>query len=115
LYDVANGLNLFADLIGNAGPDSTLTQSQNHRFALLLQLTGMASVLEAVADALLKDKIGDDPRQVRVELSLEELGQLRTVADMGRRSVDSLAQEVLSEYCATLRAAFGTHPSPKND
>lgn len=115
LHRVACNLDLLGDFIGNYQADITILESSDHRFGLALQLSGMASLLEAVADALAQEKSAHHPNELIIEFGPEELGELRKVAAMGRRSVDSLVQEVLAGYCATLRAAFGTHPSPKND
>ncbi len=107
LSDVACGLELFSNLIGNAIANSSLLHSENQRFALSLQLSGMASILEAVADSLKQEKPDPHPNKLLIEVSPEGLDVLREVAAMRRCAVENLAHELIEGYANTLRAAFG--------
>ena len=107
IHRVACSLDLLGDFVGNYQADVTILESSDHRFGLALQLSGMASLLEAVADALAQEKSAHRPNELIIEFSPEELGELRKVASMRRCGVEDLVREVLAGYSGTLRAAFG--------
>ncbi len=108
LTDVACSLDLFSNLIGSATANSPLLYSESQRSALSLQLSGMASILEAVADSLEQEKNSNPhPNKLLIDFSPEELDVLRKVAAMRRCAVENLAHVLIEGYANTLRAAFG--------
>ena len=98
-------LDLLSDLFGGEidGYRYPILENEKARRGMFSQLSGLSELLEHVGKAVAKKA----ESELTIQFSESELVELRKVAAMGRRSVNSLVQEVLSGYCATLRAAFG--------
>lgn len=102
LHRVAITLNLFSDLIGRYDGKSDSVFSENHKFALALQLTGMADLLEAVADGLGSRKITLNPDEIAVTLGEEERAKLRILASRRETSVAALAASFVRERLSSI-------------
>lgn len=105
LHRTAITLDLLSDLIGQHGGSADRVFSENQRFALSLQLSGMADVLAAVADGLGAQKITLHPDEIPIKLDREELGKLEILAMRYEASVSAMATSWIRERLETV--AFG--------
>lgn len=100
LHRVAITLDLLSDLIGDSKGERDCLACEDSRFALSLQLSGMAQVLEAVGDALQIRKPSMRENEVMVEFSAEELSKLGIIAARKRQSVQDTIQEMVIDALA---------------
>lgn len=102
LNRVGYSLDLLSDLIGGSN-DSSLLESENSRFALSLHLTGLASTVAALSDALAERKITLHPYEIPITLELEERSKLEVLACQREVSVSAIAAGFIKERLAGLR------------
>ncbi len=87
LHRVAITLELMSELIGNYNGQSELLESEDNRFAMSMQLSGAAQVLEAVGEALQIRAPKKHENEVIVEFSAEELEKLTIIAGREEQSI----------------------------
>jgi hypothetical protein len=90
LHRVAITLELLSELIGNHNGESDLLESEDKRFALSMQLTSAAQVLEAVGDSLQIREPKKRHNEVIVKFSAEELEKLTIIAGREEQSIHDL-------------------------
>ena len=95
LHRVAITLELLSDLIGNGKGESDFLAYEDSRFALSLQLSGMAQVLEAVGDAIQIRKPSMRGNEVIAEFSTEELNKLTIIAARKQTSIQDAIQGIV--------------------
>ncbi len=97
LHRVSITLECLSELLGNYNGEGDLLESENNRFALSLQLSGMAGVLDAVGDALQirTPKAGED--EIVLRFSQEELGQLTVLACRQEESIEGVILSIVSD------------------
>ncbi|MER2531773.1 MAG: hypothetical protein ABTR54_09245 [Candidatus Competibacter sp.] len=97
LHRVSITLEFLSELLGNYNGEGDLLESENNRFALSLQLSGMAGVLDAVGDALQirTPKAGED--EIVLRFSQEELGQLTVLACRQEESIEGVILSIVSD------------------
>ena len=96
LHRVAITLDLLSDLIGDSKGERDCLAYEDSRFALSLQLSGMAQVLEAVGDALQIRKPMMRGNEVVAEFSAEELNKLTIIAARKQTSIKDIIQEMVT-------------------
>ncbi len=97
LHRVSITLDLLSELLGNYSGEGDLLESENNRFALSMQLSGMAGVLEAVGDALQirTPKAGEN--EIALRFSHEELEQLTVLACRQEESIEGVILSIVSD------------------
>ena len=111
LRRVSITLDLLSDLIGDSKGSRDFLAYEDSRFALSLQLSGMAQVLEAVGDALQIRKPMRRENEVIAEFSTEELNKLAIIAARKQTSIQDIIQEIVTNSLA----AFSPDKRPTND
>ena len=96
LHRVAITLDLLSDLIGDSKGERDCLAYEDSRFALSLQLSGMAQVLEAVGDAIQIRKPMMRGNEVVAEFSAEELNKLTIIAARKQTSIKDIIQEMVT-------------------
>ena len=96
LHRVAITLDLLSDLIGDSKGERDCLAYEDSRFALSLQLSGAAQVLEAVGDALQIRKPMMRGNEVVAEFSAEELNKLTIIAARKQTSIKDIIQEMVT-------------------
>lgn len=102
LHRVSITLNLFADLIGQSEGADEVALSANQKFALALQLSGLADLTAAVADSLGSRKCSLNPDEIPVTLGEEERARLQVLAARRETSVASVAASLLKERLSSV-------------
>lgn len=102
LHRTAITLDLLSDLIGQYGGKDEAVFSANQRFAIALQLTGMADVLGAVADGLATAKVTLSPDEIPIRLDQEELEKLQLLASRHEASLSAIAASLIRERLETV-------------
>lgn len=100
LHRVAITLDLLSDLIGDSKGTRDFLAYEDSRFALSLQLSGMAQVLEAVGDAIQIRKPMMRGNEVVAEFSAEELNKLTIIAARKQTSIKDIIQEIVTDSLA---------------
>ena len=100
LHRVAITLDLLSDLIGDSKGERDCLAYEDSRFALSLQLSGMAQVLEAVGDAIQIRKPMMRGNEVVAEFSAEELNKLTIIAARKQTSIKDIIQEIVTDSLA---------------
>lgn len=97
LHRISITLNLLSELLGNYDGDGNLLESENNRFALSMQLSGMAGVLEAVGDALQirTPKAGEN--EIALRFSHEELEKLTLLAGRKEQSIHDVIVGIVTD------------------
>lgn len=103
LHRTAITLSLYAELIGNHNGESDPLGSEDHRFALSIQLSGMAALLEALADGLVLRKSALNPGEIPVSLDDDEHEKLKIIACRRGVSVAEVANKILSDWLGNFR------------
>ena len=96
MHRVAITLDLLSDLIGDSKGERDCLAYEDSRFALSLQLSGMAQVLEAVGDAIQIRKPMMRGNEVVAEFSAEELNKLTIIAARKQTSIKDIIQEMVT-------------------
>ena len=96
LHRVAITLELLSDLIGNYDGKGDVLEYEDSRFALSLQLSGAAQVIEAVGDAIQIRKPMMRGNEVVAEFSAEELNKLTIIAARKQTSIKDIIQEMVT-------------------
>lgn len=95
LHRVAITLELLSELIGNYNGQSELLESEDHRFAMSMQLSGAAQVLEVVGEALQIRKPMTRKNEVIIEFASDELEKLSAIAERDGKSVGDTVQGIV--------------------
>ena len=111
LRRVSITLDLLSDLIGDSKGQRDFLAYEDSRFALSLQLSGMAQVLEAVGDAIQIRKPMMRGNEVVAEFSAEEMNKLAIIAARKQTSIQDIIQEIVTDSLAT----FSPDKRPRND
>ena len=111
LRRVSITLDLLSDLVGDSKGQRDFLAYEDSRFALSLQLSGMAQLLEALGDAIQIRKPMRRENEVIVEFSTEELNKLTIIAARKRQSIQDAIQEMVTDSLAT----FSPDKRPRND
>lgn len=106
LNRVSYSLDLLSDLIGGSD-DSSLLESENSKFALSLHLTGLASTVAALSDALAERQVTLYPHEIPIALEREERDKLEKLACQREVSVSAIASGFVKERLAGLRVEGG--------
>jgi hypothetical protein len=95
LHRVSITLNFLSELLGNG--DGNLLESDDHRYAISLQLSGMASTLDALGDAIQirKPTLGDG--EVVLRFSREELEKLTLLAGRKEQSIHDVIVGIVTD------------------
>lgn len=97
LHRVSITLECLSELLGNYNGEGDLLESENNRFALSLQLSGMAGVLDAVGDALQIRTPKTGENEIALRFSYEELEQLTVLACRQEESVEGVILSIVSD------------------
>ncbi len=97
LHRVAITLELLSELLGNFNGQSDLLELEDHRFALSMQLSSAAQVLEAVGEALQIRKPMARANEVIIEFASDELEKLAILAGRDGKSVGDTVQGIVIE------------------
>ncbi len=97
LHRVSITLECLSELLGNYNGEGDLLGSENNRFAMSLQLSGMAGVLDAVGDALQirTPKAGEN--EVALRFSHEELEKLTVLACRREESIEGAILGIVAD------------------
>lgn len=102
LHRVSISLDLLGDLVGQYGGSAEVIFSENQKFALALQLSGMSSLVAAVADTLATKKTALYADEISIQLPQEELNKLQVLASRGETSVSAVAATFVKERLASM-------------
>jgi len=97
LRRVSITLDLLSELLGNYNGEGDLLESENNRFALSMQLSGMAAVLAAVGDALQIRMPKTGENEIALRFSREELEKLALLAGRKEQSVEGVILSIVSD------------------
>ncbi len=97
LHRASITLDLLSELLGNYNGEGDLLESENNRFALSLQLSGMAGVLDAVGDALQIRTPKTGENEIALRFSHEELEKLTVLACRKEQSVEGVILSIVSD------------------
>lgn len=97
LHRVSITLDLLSELLGNYNGEGDLLESENNRFALSMQLSGMAAVLAAVGDALQIRTPKTGENEIALRFSREELEKLTLLAGRKEQSVEGVILSIVSD------------------
>lgn len=97
LHRVSITLECLSELLGNYNGEGDLLGSENNRFAISMQLSGAAGVLNAVGDALQirTPKAGEN--EVVLRFSHEELEKLTLLAARREQSVEGVILSIIAD------------------
>jgi hypothetical protein len=102
LHRVSVTLNLLGDLVGQYGGSEEAIFSDGQKFALALQLSGMADLVAALADSLATQKVTLYPDEIPIQLPEEERNKLQILAARGETSVSAVAAAFIKERLAAV-------------
>lgn len=97
LHRVSITLELLSELLGNYDGDGNLLESDDHRYALSLQLSGMASTLDALGDAIQIRKPTLGENEVALRFSHEELEKLTLLAGRKEKSIHDVIVGIVTD------------------
>ena len=106
LNRISYTLDLFSELIGQHDGE-TLLESENQRFALSLQLSGLAGLVSAISDALIDRKPALSQGEIPVTLDEEDLSKLEILAARRGLSVCAVAQSIIGDHLSGFRLDRG--------
>lgn len=107
LHRISISLDLLGDLVGQYGGSEEVIFSENQKFALALQLSGMSSLVAALADSLATQKVTLYPDEIPIQLPEKERNKLQILAARGETSVSAVAAAFIKERLAAVSLGGG--------